>query len=81
MSPAARVDTALVGAWDMVWLGLATAAISIWFARPRAPLPPDSSWWNRSSRSYADWKGSWAPLTAPLGLVMALIGIVRVIGG
>jgi hypothetical protein len=38
-------------------------------------LPRDASWWDRSSRSYADWKGSWAQVMVPLGVVVAVIGL------
>jgi hypothetical protein len=34
-----------------------------------------------SSRSYADWKGSWAPVTVPLGAIIAVIGLVLALGG
>jgi hypothetical protein len=62
--------------WSLFWVGLGTVAVSWWYARPQAPLPPDATWWTRSSRSYADWKGSWAPVTAPLGVALAVVGIV-----
>jgi hypothetical protein len=67
--------------WGLVGLGLATAAISLWYARPQRPLPPDASWWSRSSRSYADWKGSWAPVMVPFGLILAAIGLVIGLSG
>jgi hypothetical protein len=65
-----------MGAWELVCLGLGTVAVSIWFAWPRRPLSRDASWWSRSSRSYADWKGSWAPATVPLGVVIAVAGLL-----
>ena len=62
--------------WDLFWIGLGTVALSLWYARPQRPLPSDASWWARSSRSYADWKGRWAPVTVPLGAALALLGLV-----
>jgi hypothetical protein len=62
--------------WGLFWVGLGTAAFSLWFAWGRTPRPQGGSWWQRSSRSYADWKGSWASVTVPLGFVMALLGLV-----
>jgi len=70
-----------VGAWDIFALGLATVAISLWYAWPRKPLPPNASWWSRSSRSYADWKGSWAPLVVPIGVILAVVGLVLGLSG
>jgi hypothetical protein len=70
-----------VSGWGLVAIGLGTVALSLWYARPRAPLPRDASWWDRSSRSYADWKGSWAPVTVPLGLIVAVAGIALVLSG
>ncbi|HEX6789561.1 MAG TPA: hypothetical protein VF091_09990 [Gaiellaceae bacterium] len=67
--------------WDLFGLGLATVAVSLWYARRQPPLPPDASWWSRSSRSYADWKGSWAPVFVPIGLVLAAIGLALGISG
>jgi hypothetical protein len=70
------VNLASVSGWDLLALGLGTVAVSMWYARPRRPLPPDASWWSRSSRAYADWKGSWAPVLVPVGLILAAIGLV-----
>jgi hypothetical protein len=67
--------------WGLFWIGLGTAALSRWYARPQAPLPPGASWWAQSSRSYADWKGTWAPFTVPLGLGLALVGLVAGLTG
>jgi hypothetical protein len=67
--------------WGLFALGLGTSAVSLWYARPQAPLPPDASWWARSSRSYADWKGSWAPLLVPVGVVLAVVGLVLALAG
>jgi hypothetical protein len=71
-----RVNLANVSGWDLFALGLGTVAVSLWYARPQRPLPPDASWWSRSSRAYADWKGSWAPVMVPVGLILAAIGLV-----
>jgi hypothetical protein len=65
-----------MGGWDLFWIGLGTVVISLWYARPQRPLPSDASWWSRSSRSYADWKGSWAPVMVPIGMAMAILGFV-----
>jgi hypothetical protein len=62
--------------WKLFWIGLGTAALSLWYASPRPPLSGDASWWARSSRSYSDWKGSWSPVMVPLGLLLAAIGLV-----
>ena len=62
--------------WDLFWIGLGTVAVSLWYARPPRPLPPDASWWDRSSRSYGQWKGSWAPVMVPIGAVIAVVGLV-----
>ena len=70
-----------IAPWDLVGIGLGTVAFSLWYARRRPPLPPDASWWDRSSRSYADWKGSWAAVTVPLGLIMAAAGLVLAVSG
>lgn len=70
-----------MGAWGLFWVGLATVAISIWYARPQKPLPRDASWWSRSSRSYGEWKGSWASVTVPLGVLMAVVGLIRGLSG
>jgi hypothetical protein len=70
-----------MGPWDLVGLGLGTVAVSLWLARRRPLLPPDASWWERSSRTYADWKGSWAPVTVPLGLALAAVGLVLAVAG
>jgi hypothetical protein len=70
-----------VSGWGLFWIGLGTAAVSLWYARPRRPLPPDASWWSRSSRSYADWKGSWAPVMVPVGLLIAAVGLVLALSG
>ena len=67
--------------WGLFWVGLGTTAISLWYARPQRPLPLGASWWARSGRSYGDWKGSWAPVTVPLGIVMALVGLVVGLSG
>ena len=67
--------------WTLVGLGLGTVAISLWYARRQPPLRPDASWWTRSSRSYAEWKASWAPVTVPLGLILAVIGLVLAVSG
>jgi hypothetical protein len=64
-----------VSGWGLFAIGLGTVAVSLWYARPQSPLPPDSSWWSRSSRSYADWKGSWAPVMVPVGGVLAVVGL------
>ena len=61
--------------WDLFWIGLGTVAVSLWYARPGRPLPSDASWWARSSRSYADWKGSWAPVMVPIGALIAVVGL------
>jgi hypothetical protein len=53
--------------WGLVGLGLATAAISLWYARPQRPLPPDA--------------GSWAPVTVPFGLILTAIGLVIGLSG
>jgi hypothetical protein len=65
-----------VSGWTLFALGLGTVAVSLWYARPQRPLPPDASWWSRSSRSYADWKGSWAPVMVPVGLILAAFGLL-----
>jgi hypothetical protein len=70
-----------VSGWGLFAIGLATVAVSLWYARPQAPLPPDASWWARSSRSYADWKGSSAPIMVPVGVVLALIGLALGVTG
>ena len=70
-----------MGAWDLFMIGLLTTAFSLWFARPQKPLPPDASWWSRSSRSHADRKGSWAPLMIPAGAIMAVVGLVLDVTG
>lgn len=67
--------------WGLFWVGLGTVALSWWYSRPQAPLGPDASWWTRSSRSYADRKASWAPVTAPLGLVVGVVGLVVALRG
>jgi hypothetical protein len=67
--------------WGLFAVGLGTAVVSLWYARPQSPLPPDASWWARSSRSYADGKGSWAPVVVPVGIVMAMVGLVLGLSG
>jgi hypothetical protein len=67
--------------WGLFWMGLGTTALSFWYARRRPALPPDASWWQRSSRSYGDWKGTWAPVTVPLGVVLAIVGLVVGLAG
>jgi hypothetical protein len=67
--------------WKLFAIGLGTVAVSLWYARPQRPLPPDASWWSRSSRNYADWKGSWAPVMVPLGAILAAVGLALVVLG
>jgi hypothetical protein len=64
-----------VHGWGVFWVGLLTVVFSIVYAWPRKPLTKDASWAARSGRSYGDWKGSWAPLMIPVGLVIMVIGL------
>jgi hypothetical protein len=65
-----------VHGWGLFWIGLLTVVFSIVYAWPRKPLPKDASWWQRSGRSYGDWKGGWAPLMIPVGLVLMVVGLI-----
>jgi hypothetical protein len=67
--------------WKIFAFGVATVAVSLWYARPKRTLPPDASWWSRSSRSYADWKGSWAPVMVPVGALIAVTGLALLLIG
>lgn len=67
--------------WGLFALGLGTVAVSLWYAHPQSSLPPDASWWARSARSYADWKGSWAPVMVPVGVAIGVIGLALAVTG
>jgi hypothetical protein len=62
--------------WALFWIGLLTVVFSIVYAWPRKPLPKDASWAERSGRSYGDWKGSWARVMVPVGVVLKVVGLV-----
>jgi len=67
--------------WGLFWVGLLTMAFSAWYARPRPPLEQGAFWWLRSARSYAEWKGRWAPVTVVIGAVMTVLGLIAGLSG